>query len=62
MVCAFVRVRMRSGVPDPQLRGELLLEEIKHAPESLQFTSILPRTLLVTMVPFLGGRWGNWRE
>ena len=27
-------------------------------PESLQFTSILPRTLLVMMVPFLRG-WMN---
>ena len=29
---------------------------ITDAPESLQFTSILPRTLLVMMVPFLEGR------
>ncbi len=28
------------------------------APESLQFTSILPRTLLVMMVPFLKERLG----
>ena len=34
----------------------------KAAPESLQFTSILPRTLLVMMVPFLKGQLSTYRN
>ena len=53
MVCASVSASRRSGVPAYGLGGELRSKG--DAPESLQFTPILPSTLLVIMDPLLRG-------
>ena len=65
MVCAFVRVRRRSGVPDTQqLRDELIFEKDQTRTRKLAIYINLTQNAASNDRSVPGGRCdgGNWRE